>query len=414
MKHVAIVGAGIVGLSIADDLLEKGFRVTIIERETSEGDGCSYGNGGLVVPSHFVPLAAPGMVAMGLRMMADRGSPFGVEKFDLATLSWMARFALAGTKAHVARSGPILKEMNLASRALFERNVGRFAADAGYEQRGIFMLSRTAAAHDGEAHLADDANRIGLRAKVLSADEVRRMEPDVDMEVAGAVWFEDDAHLSPSRYVSALRRHVVAQGATLKTGVEVQAFESEAGVIRAVRTSVGKVEADEFVLAAGSWSSDLAKSVGLRLPMRAGRGYGFTVPNLPQRMKYPTILTEARVAVTPVPDGIRFVGTMELTGPVVRPTSPRVDAMRRNIGQYYPKFTEEKLQAPTWCGLRPCTPDGMPFLGRTGCSKNLVIATGHAMMGFSLGPITGKLVGDLLAGEPSSISLSLLSPDRYV
>lgn len=413
MKHVAIVGAGIVGLSIADELLQRGIQVTVIEREAEEGNGCSYGNGGLVVPSHFVPLAAPGMVQMGLRMMADRGSPFGVERFDLETLSWMARFALAGTKAHVERSGPVIRDLNLASRTIFEENVSRFAAHVGYHQKGLLMLSRTQAGQDGEAHLAKDAVALGLRADVLSAEDVRRLEPDLPMEIVGAVYFRDDAHLSPDLYTRALRKHVEASGATVRSGVEATAFRSSGGKIGGIETEAGVIQADAYVLAAGSWSPQLSRSAGLKIPMRAGRGYGFTVPDLPGRMTLPTILTEARVAVTPLPEGIHFVGTMELTGPEIRPASPRVDTMRANIGRYYPTFTPERLNVPTWCGLRPCTPDGMPYLGRTRRADNLFVATGHAMMGFSLGPITGRLTADLMTGREPSIPLALLNPDRY-
>lgn len=396
-RHVAIVGAGVVGLCAADALLDRGFRVTIFEKERDEETGCSYGNGGLVVPSHFVPLAAPGMVAMGLRMMADRRSPFGVARLlDWETLAWSARFALAGTPRHVARCAPVLRDLNLASREIYARLCEELAVP--FERRGLLMLCQTQKAQDGEARLADDANRLGLEATVLGRDEVARLEPGVTMDVAGGVLFRDDAHLTPALFMRALRARVLSRGAEI--------------VHREV-TDLKAVEADAVVVAAGSWSGRLAKSLGLRLPLMAGRGYGATATRPPQTPKIPAIFTEARVAVTPMADGVRFVGTMELAGPVVQPTSPRVDAMRESVSRFYPAYRPEHLDGPVWCGLRPCSPDGMPYVGRTKRAGNVVFATGHAMMGMSLGPITGRLVAEIVAGDPPSLPLDLLNPDRY-
>lgn len=407
--EVVVVGAGIVGLSVADALLDRGFSVTVVERESGES-GCSFGNGGLIVPSHFVPLAAPGMLVMGMRMMADRRSPFGIARIDLPTLAWSARFALAGTKKHAERCAPLLRDLNLASREMFTRLAGEM--DVPFTRNGLLMLSQTQKAQDGEAHLADDANRLGLKTTVLSRDEVAKMEPGVTMDVAGGVFFEDDAHLTPAQFMRAFRARVETRGATFVLA-DVTGFRREGRKVAAVQTGSTEIAADEVVVAAGSWTGELAKAIGLRLPLMAGRGYGITTPEPPQMPRLPSILTEARVAVTPMADGLRFVGTLELAGPVLRPSSPRVEAMRENVTRYYPAFRPEHLSGPVWCGLRPCSPDGMPYVGRTGKAENVILATGHAMMGMSLGPITGRLVSEIVAGDAASLPLELLSPDRY-
>ncbi len=395
-KHVVVVGAGIVGLCAADSLLDRGFRVTLLERSPGE-DGCSFGNGGLIVPSHFVPLAAPGMIAMGMRMMRDGRSPFGVAKlFDPETLAWSARFALAGTKRHVERCAPVLRDLNLASREIYARLADEM--EVPFEKKGLLMLSRTQKAQDGEAHLAEDANRLGLKATVMGRDDVAKLDPGMQMDVVGGVYFEDDAHLTPAVFMEALRARVQSRGATF---------------VQQDVDDLKRIEADEIVVAGGSWSGQLARTVGLRMPLMAGRGYGVTATKPPQTPRIPAILTEARVAVTPMADGVRFVGTLELSGPVVQPGSPRVDAMREAVGGYYPAFRPETLDGPVWCGLRPCPPDGMPYVGRTKRAGNVVFATGHAMMGMSLGPVTGKLVSEIVAGDSPSIPLKLLDPDRY-
>ena len=408
-KHVVVVGAGVVGLCAADALLRRDFRVTVLERDAKPGEGCSYGNGGLVVPSHFEPLAAPGMVMTGLRMLRSKESPFGFSGLPgLEMAGWMARFMKAGTRAHVARSAPILRDLNLASRALFEERYGDL--DAGYARRGELMICRTAAGLDAEARLAKEAGHLGLTTRVLDRSELAAFETGIEIDAAGAVYFEDDAHLTPPLFMPALRARVAA-GAEIRDGVAVDGFRVENGRVLAA----ADVEADAFVLASGAWTGRLARKVGLKLPMLAGKGYGFTVADPPATPRYPAILVDGRVAVTPMRDGVRFVGTMEL-GLAGTPTAnpARLRGMRRSIAEAYPAFRGVDLTTiEPWAGLRPCAPDGMPYLGRPRGLANVVVATGHGMMGMSLGPISGELVAQVAAGETPTIPLDALLPDRY-
>jgi len=413
-SHVVVIGAGVVGLCAAHELLARGFRVTVIEREADSTTGCSYGNGGIVVPSHFVPLAAPGMVAMGLNMMANPKSPFGIHGlFNLEVLSWVVRFMRAGTKTHVERCAPVLRDMNLASRGIYEELIDGIP-EVGFEKRGLLMLCRTQKALDGEAHLAADANRLGLTARVLGTQEIVAMEPDALITVDGGVHFEEDAHLTPAAFMRWMRAKVVESGGEIRDAVEVIGLETEGLRVTSVQTSQGVIEADEVVLAAGVWSGKIGASAGLNLPMLSGKGYGFTVASPPERLRLPAILVEDRIAVTPMTDGIRFVGTMELGRPNSILNSKRVEGMKESIPFYYPAYNNYDIGAvPVWSGHRPCTPDGMPYLGRSSRFDNLTLAAGHAMMGMSLGPISGRLVAQVVAGDKPSIPLALLSPDRY-
>ncbi len=415
-RHVVVVGAGVVGLCAADELLTRGFRVTVLERETKPGDGCSYGNGGLIVPSHFEPLAQPGMIGMGLKMLPDRRSPFGLHGLgSVEVLSWVAQFARAANAKHVERCASIIRDLNLISRSVYESTYSELVAEAGYEHRGEFMICRTAAKLEGEKHLAEKANLIGLKTRVLSKSDLKTEEPDCEIDAEGAVYFEDDAKLTPRVFMDGLRKRVIARGATLLDGAEVQQFSIEGKILRSVKLSDLEVEADEFVLAAGAWSASLARKLGLKVPILAGKGYGFTVARPPQTPRLPALLIEGRLAVTPMTDGLRFVGTMELGRPTsLEVNENRVEGMRRSIAEYYPAFRGFDLKdAKVWCGLRPCPPDGMPYIGRTSRLDNLVFATGHGMMGMSLGPVSGRLVGEILANETPSVPLELLSPDRY-
>lgn len=413
-KHVVVIGSGIVGLCAADSLLRRGFRVTVLERDPTPGNGCSYGNGGLIVPSHFEPLATPGMIMTGIRMLRSKESPFGFQGIpSLQVAGWVARFMKAANKTQVARSAPILRDMNLASRALYE---ARFTdVDAGYERKGELMICRTAQGLESEANLAKEANHLGLKTEVLDREGLSQFETGIEIDAAGAVYFEDDAHLTPPLFMPSLRARLVAAGVTIRDGAEVTGFRTKDGHIEAATLVDGEETGDEFVLASGSWTGQLAAKLGLRLPLMAGKGYGFTVKNPPAMPKYPAILVDGRVAVTPMKDGLRFVGTMELgpPGPITH-NEARVRGMRKSIAESYPSFKNVDLSSvPVWSGLRPCPPDGMPYIGRAPRLTNAIIATGHGMMGMSLGPISGELVAQIATRETPSIPLDLLSPDRY-
>lgn len=414
-QHVVIIGGGIIGLCAAHDCLRRGLRVTVIERNAAERDGCSFGNAGMIVPSHFVPLAAPGMVAMGLKWMGNPESPFYVQprcSWDL--LSWGYRFWRACSRKHVDQSAPVLRDLHFASRALYEQLADEWSNEFGLVRKGLLMLCKTERGLAEEAHAAEYAQRLGVPAEVLDAKGTAALDPDVRMDVCGAVYFPRDAHLTPQRLIAGLQSRLTDGGCRFLWNCEVIGFGQRGRKIQSVRTAQGEVEADEIVMASGMWSTGVARTLGLSLPMQAGKGYSLTLTQPRQLPQLCSILTEARVAVTPMGSSLRFGGTMEMSGlnEEVRPA--RVRGIINSSIRYFPEFRAEDFNGITpWRGLRPCSPDGLPYLGRTRRFDNLVIATGHAMMGVSLGPITGRIVADLVTGTPINMDLARLSPDRY-
>jgi D-amino-acid dehydrogenase len=276
------------------------------------------------------------------------------------------------------------------------------------------MLCKTDHALHEEAATAARANELGIPAEVLDARAMAALDPTVSMDINGAVYFPKDCHLSPSRFMASLEASLIAGGATFIRDTEVSAFASEGSRITAVQTYNGDFSADEFVVAGGSWSPKLAAALGLRLPMQAGKGYSLTVTNPRELPQLCSIFTEARVAVTPMDGALRFGGTMEIAGLNENITPRRVNGIIKAAPKYFPAFRESDFDGILpWRGLRPCSPDGMPYMGRTSRWKNVTIATGHSMMGLSLGPGTGKLIAEVVDGAKPSIDLSLLSPDRY-
>jgi D-amino-acid dehydrogenase len=414
-KRVLIIGSGVIGLCSAYYAARDGHSVTVLDRRNSAHEGCSYGNAGMIVPSHFVPLAAPGMVALGLKWMWNPKSPFYIKpRFDADLFSWGFKFWQAATRQHVERSGPLLRDLSFASRACFEELAALPGSNFGLVKRGLLMLCKTQHALDDEVKMAEEARRLGVPAEVLDAKQTAELDPNVRMDVAGSIYFPKDCHLSPASFMANLKEQLASIGVRFLWDTEVSVFAREDRRLKAVRTSNGEIAADEFVIAGGSWSPSIARELGLKLPMQAGKGYSVTLTKPRQLPQVCSIFTEARIAVTPMGSTLRFGGTMEIAGlnETINPT--RVRGIVESAPKYYPEFQTSDFEGvKPWCGLRPCSPDGLPYIGRTQKYDNLCVATGHAMMGVSLGPITGKLISDSLANRKSTIDLTLLNPDRY-
>ncbi len=415
MKRIAIIGSGVVGLSAAWYCRQRGYEVTVIERSGRTRDNTSFGNAGYITPSHFIPLASPGMVAMGLRMMRNPESPFYIKpRLSWDLLSWSWRFWRACTPARVERAAPLLRDLNLASRACYDDFAKEWGNDFELVRGGLVNVFQTQAKLDHEIHVAEKAHQLGLQAEVLDAAGVRALNPGLDIETIGGVYFPQDWHLTPPRFMATILAKLEAANCQFAWNADVTGFDIRGRRVHAVKTTTGEIAADEIVLAAGAWSPVVSRRLGLSLPMQAGKGYSLTLPNPVQRLTVPTLLTEARVAVTPMGSTVRFGGTMEIAGLHMDINPARIRGIVQSACRILPAFHPEHFEGiEPWRGLRPCSPDGLPYLGRTKRFDNLIIATGHAMMGMSLGPISGKIVGEVVSGEKQSIDLALVNPDRY-
>lgn len=417
-SRVVIIGGGVAGLCTAYYCARRGLAVTVVERQAAQRDGTSFGNAGMIVPSHIIPLAAPGMVALGLKWMRDPASPFYIQpRLDRDLIDWGIKFWRAANPGHVRRSAPLIRDLSLASRAGFEELAAQPGMDFGLVKKGLLMLCQTEHGWHEEAKVAEQARALGLPAEILDARQTAALDPAVRREIAGSVYFPKDCHFSPAAFMFALESQLERLGVTFLWQSQAQTFAVEAGRLRALKLADGReIEADEFVLCGGSWSPGLARPLGLKIPIQAGKGYSLTLPRPRQLPQICSILTEARVAVTPMNGALRVGGTMEMTGlnekDVIQPA--RVRGIIESFCRYHPEFQPADFDGiEPWRGWRPCSPDGLPYLGRTTKFANLSLATGHAMMGMSLGPITGKLIAEIIAGEKPAFDLTLLSPDRY-
>ncbi len=401
------------GLCSAYYLKKEGHQVTVLDRSSMDG-GASYVNAGYLTPSHIVPLAAPGVMAKGLKWMFNSSSPFYLKpRLNADFLRWAWYFHRSSTASKVARALPVIAEINLLSKALYEEM--HSSGDLGpfqLEKNGLLMIFRTDAARRAESEVMAWARDLGLEAEELSRTALDSLQPGLRPEIEGAFHYHCDAHTTPTQLMPLLRKSLEEKGVAIRVNTEATGFKTAGGHIRSVQTPEGEVFADEVVLASGSWSPLLAKRLGLRLSLQAGKGYRIDIKGqTPVRL--PAVLMETKVAVTPMEGFTRLAGTMELSGINHQIRENRVRAIARAAETYYEDFkvTEPDLAAAK-CGLRPVSPDGLPYIGRPAKWENLTLATGHAMMGWSLGPITGKLISEIISEKPASMALDAFHPDR--
>lgn len=413
--HVHIIGGGVAGLCSAWYLKEAGFDVTIIDQGGKMGE-TSYGNAGMIVPSHFVPLAAPGVIAQGIRWMFNPRSPFYIKpRLSLELMDWLWRFYRSCNLAHVQRAMPALLDYHLWSKQLYEAFAQQPGFDFQFGKKGLLMLFTTAKAEREESELAEKAHEIGAAAEVLDAAGVKALENGIKTDVRGGIFFPDDAHCNPGRFMEQLKSACVARGVKWISGNKVIGLRTESGRVSEIAFADGHREkVEHLVLAAGSWSGQIAAMLGIRLPLQDGKGYSVTLNGSGPRPTIPSILCEARVAITPMGQQVRVGGTLEISHFSKTPNLNRVAGILESLPRYYPGW-EVPLPpaAEIWQGYRPCSPDGLPYMGFSSKYSNLCIATGHAMMGMSLGPATGKWVADLHCGKKPELPTDLFAPERF-
>jgi D-amino-acid dehydrogenase len=353
------------------------------------------------------------MISKGLRWMFNRESPFYIRpRLDPALTKWAWQFYRHSTPQHVARTRDLLRDLNLESRRLFVELSDE--EDFGLQRRGMLMLCKTAKGLDEEADVAAAAHEIGVRAEVLDAVAAAKLDPGVTMDITGAVHFPQDCHLDPARFLTSIRRRVLALGGEIVSDTEIDQIATRDGKVVALSGGGLRFEGDQFVLAGGSWTPGLLRQIGFKLPMQAVKGYSLTLPTPPELPEVCSIFVEAKVAITPMDGRLRFAGTMEVGGLDLSIDSARVRGIVKSVHAYFPKFSERNFEGvKPWAGLRPVSPDGIPYLGKVPGVSNLLVATGHAMMGLSLGPVSGRLVADLLTDETPFRPIDRMAVGRF-
>ena len=414
MKHydVVIIGAGVVGLCTAHYLGKAGKSVLVLDKGNGT-DGCSFGNAGFVSPSHFLPLSSPGIVSKGLRWMMNPESPFYLKpRMNLDLIRWGWQFMRHATEKHTNASKKLLANLSLLSLELHKEIAG--LTNLKFEEKGVMLLCNTKEALNHEMEIGNMATGLGIVAKPMTMEEINEMDPAVKKKGEGGVFFSGDSYTNPSIFMHRMQEHLKFYDVTIEYNSTVTDFITANGQIKGIMAKGKEFSGDQFVMAAGSFSPLLLKKLGLNLLLEAGKGYSVDCVEPVGMPSISYIFIESRVAVTPMVNWVRLAGTMEIVGLNENVNQTRANGFLKSIQEYFPEYKFEHIKdLPVWAGLRPCSPDGLPYIGRTTKYNNLILATGHAMLGFTLGPVTGQLVKEIVFGENTSLAIEGLSANRY-
>lgn len=412
-RHTLIIGGGVVGIACAHYLSEAGFRVTVIDQGRI-GGGCSHGNCGFIVPSHILPMAEPGAIRAALKALLQPGGPFRIKpRLDLPLWRWLWRFARRCNQADMLQSGRAIQPLLTSSMKLYDELMERAKLDCEWQKQGllfVYLNQRALDAYEPVNELL--TSEFNEPARRIGSEEVTEFEPALKDGLAGAWYFEHDAHLRPDRLLASWRGWLEDRDVRFIEHCELQEFVEASGSVCAARTSADEIEADSFVVATGAWTPQLAKILRCRIPIEPGKGYSITLPRPEVCPRVPMLFPEHRVGVTPLQDSMRLGSIMEFAGYDERIAAKRLKLLTQGAKHYLresppPQISEE------WFGWRPMTYDSTPVIGPCPKFSNVYLATGHNMLGLSMAPATGRLVCEMLCGQKPHVDPAPYRADRF-
>jgi len=411
---VLVIGGGAIGICSAYYLRRKGLDVVVVDRGPV-CSGCSAGNGGLIVPSYSIPLASPGKILKGLKWMFNPESPFSIKpRLDPELIRWMRLFQRS-SRARCFRAGiPVIRDLNLSGLALFEELNGEADLDLRLARQGFLSVFNT---HHGLDEIREETRLLkefDIPFDIVGKGDVREMTGGIRTAAEGGVFYPMDAHLDPRHFVLQLTAEVRRMGGRIHESTEVMGFKTVGTRIVAVETTRGDIVARDVVMAGGSWSTRVLRSLGIRIPMQPAKGYSVTFTRTETCPTIPVGLLEAKTVLTPLEETFRVAGTFAFSGFDEVYRRRRIQAVVRSISAYFPDIDPFSMDlVEIWQGFRPCSPDGLPYIGRTARVNNLIIATGHGMLGITQAPISGKIVSALATGDRPPLDIGPLNPDRF-
>lgn len=379
------------------------------------GAGASSGNAGTVSAGH-PPLNRPGRIRQALTQMMDPTSPLYVKpRWDPRLWLWLLGFARSCTEAHVQHCMRVMSPLGKDALALFAELIRDERIECGYRADGYHDVCSTEVGLASARHESSIIERYDYHPEAVDGDELRRREPAFGPTVLGGVFYPEAATLDPTHFLDGLARVARTRGAEIREGAPVHSVVEHAGRVDGVLLESGeRLEADAVVLATGPFSLRIARRLGVRLPVQPGKGYHRDIdigPNGAPKLGVACVLSEASVFCTPMDTFVRFAGTMEFSGENHVMRTARLQQLTRAARSSFPDMGTARPLSE-WAGLRPMSVDGLPIVGGFGGVQGLTVATGHGMLGLTLGPVTGQMIAAEVFGEPEERAAAL-SPSRF-
>ncbi len=409
-QHVVVVGAGIVGVTCALTLQREGHRVVLVDK-AEPGMGCTFGNGGAISPDFCVPLSMPGMVKRVPRWLGDPLGPLYLNWRQLPqSLPWLLRWVAAGRSSRVRAISSAMRALHAPSLDMYRGLLGAAFNDL-VAVTGQMYVWRNPSASPSEELARALRESHGISVRSLTPGEIREIEPAIAPGFTRGLFFPENGHaVNPLRMVNAMVEAFRQNGGTV-VNATVDDFERVDDRAMAVYGDGSPAVADLYVLAAGLDSVPLARKLGDRVPLQAERGYHVMLPQPGVRLSVKIGNRDQMFGMTPMEDGVRISGTVEITSPDTPPDMRRAEVLLRNAKQMYPGLNG--TGATFWSGCRPSSPDSLPVIGRAARARNVVYAFGHGHSGMTGAPMTARLVADLAAGRPPSIDPAAYLPTRF-
>jgi D-amino-acid dehydrogenase len=412
MSRTVVIGAGVIGLSIGYELTRRGQEVIVVDRG-EPGNACSLGNAGWIVPSFSAPLPKPGLTLTSLKWLLQRDSPLAIEPRALPHLAgWLWKFWRHCNKHDYLAGLEALMALNHSTMDLYD-SLEKDDVQFEMQRAGLLFVFLGEAAQSETLEDFEMMKQYGYKVpRPLSKDDLLGLEPALSDDVAAGFLVEEERHVRPESLSAGLAKRLLERGGEILTGRDITAANSDGARVRSILTSRGDITGDHFVIAAGAWSGAIAKRFGLTVPVEAGKGYSITIENPRRQLRRPLYLGEAKVGCSPFEGALRLAGTMELSdvNPTMRPE--RIQAICKSLGQYL-RVESDGRSRTEWMGMRPLTPDGLPVIGRAPGYTNLLIATGHAMLGVTLAPATAAAIADLICEGKCAVNLAPFDPARF-
>ncbi|WP_213878912.1 FAD-dependent oxidoreductase [Pseudomonas sp. dw_358] len=413
MKHVVVVGAGIVGLSVAHFLLKEGARVTLVDRDP-EGDKTSFGNAGGIAVTEVIPASVPGLLLKVPGWLLDPLGPLALRPaYAPRLIPWFWRFSQAGRPAEVARIATALASIN---RRVYEDLLPLLAENglsAELHQQGALTVYESEAAYAKDASQWQLKRAHGVEVVPLSGAEVRDMEPALAATISRGVFTPQWSHINdPKVLVDKLRQALQARGLNIVTGQVHDVLPTVGATAVSVQLEGARsLSADQAVIACGAWSAILAARVGDKVLLESERGYNTTLAQPGVKLTREVIFAERHFVATPLSCGLRIGGAAEFGGLEAKANFKRSEALARLAARYLPKLHTEGGRF--WAGHRPATPDSLPVIGPSARNPNVIYAFGHGHLGLTQGATTGRLVNDLVHGKPLPIDIAPFAITRF-
>ena len=415
-SRVLVVGGGVIGVSCAYALALRGVDVVLLERDAI-GSGASYGNAGTIACGH-PPMNKPGRVTGAMKRMLDPTTPLYIApRWDPALARWLWRFSRNCTAARLELNMRVLGPMGHTSFEQFNRLVEEEELVCDFRAEGYYEVCRTEAGVEESRRDAALMRDRGFASEDLSGAQLRARVPALADGTLGGAFHPDAANCNPHQFVLEMAERVRRRGGDVRPGQPVEAVVTGSRASVGVRTRAGDlIEADALVLATGAYSLELTRSLGCPLPIQPGKGYHRDLEiadGSAPALNAACVLEETSVFCTPMSGVLRLAGTMEFSGLNHRLRQPRLEQLTTAAGRYMHGIGTTRVVSE-WCGLRPCTPDGLPIIGRVPDHERVFVATGHAMSGLTLSPVTGSLIADLVLDEAPTIDIGQLGVERFV